>query len=447
VKGNTSGTTSVTVNNAGGAGGQTVDGITLIEVGGDSNGTFTLTNTVRGGAYVYSLGKADKNWVLTSLLSPLSEPDPKPDPGSNTVLPNTNDDPTPDPAPNTNDDPTPDPAPAPTPGLQDHAVRPEAASYATNLYAANTMFAMKLSDRLGAAAYSEAVKGEGKRAGSFWVRTAGGHTRHEMADGQTTTRGNWGLVQVGGDLISWPASGGQRFHAGLMAGYAHESSKTGSSVVNYQSKGKADGYAVGLYGTWMNSDPTGTGPYVDTWVQWQQFKNKVDSSDYEVEESYHTKGFTASVEAGYTFGLKDWTGPSGFDNSTRLRAEAQVIRMGVRGGDHLEQSTGTIVAGTGAGNVRTRLGLTAYHLFENAARGTAVKPYVTINWLHDTKSFGSVMNGVKDTITGSRNIGEVKLGVEGKVSKNVNLWGAAGYQQGSHGLRNLEALLGAKILF
>lgn len=166
----------------------------------------------------------------------------------------------------------------------------------------------------------------------------------------------------------------------------------------------------------------------------------------EVEESYHTKGFTASLEAGYTFGLKDWKGSNGFDNAARLRLEGQVIRMGVRGGDHLE-STGTLVQGTGAGNVRTRVGVTAYHLMANSAKGTAVKPYVSLNWYHDTKSFGSVMDGVKDKITGSRNFGEVKLGVEGKVTKNVNLWGAAGYQMGSHGLRNVEALIGAKILF
>lgn len=31
------------------------------------------------------------------------------------------------------------------------------------------------------------------------------------------------------------------------------------------------------------------------------------------------------------------------------------------------------------------------------------------------------MDGVTDKITGSRNFGEVKLGVEGKVTKNLNL--------------------------
>ena len=424
VKGNTSGSTTLKVNNVGGAGAQTTDGITLIEVDGTSDGTFTLSGTVRGGAYVYSLGKADKNWVLTSLLDPEPEPEPDPDPT-----------------------PTPEPTPAPDLDIEDHAVRPEAASYATNLYAANTMFAMKLSDRLGGAAFSESLKSGSKRAGSVWLRTAGGHTRRGMADGQTVTRGNYGLAQIGGDFITWPGAGGQRFHAGFMAGYAHERSKTGSSVVNYQSKGKTDGYSVGLYGTWMNSEPTGAGPYVDTWVQYQRYKNTVDSSDYEVEETYHTHGFTVSLEGGYTFRLGDWKGEKGYENATRLRLEGQVIRMGVRGGDHFERSTRTLVQGTGAGNVRTRLGLTAYHLFTNDTAGTAVKPYLTMNWYHDTKRFGAIMDGTRDTITGSRNFGEVKLGVEGRIRKNVNFWGAAGYQQGTHGFRKLEAQLGAKILF
>lgn len=48
---------------------------------------------------------------------------------------------------------------------------------------------------------------------------------------------------------------------------------------------------------------------------------------------------------------------------------------------------------------------------------------------------------------GTRNFGEVKFGIEGKVSKNVNLWGAALYQAGSHSYWNAGAFVGAKILF
>ena len=58
-----------------------------------------------------------------------------------------------------------------------------------------------------------------------------------------------------------------------------------------------------------------------------------------------------------------------------------------------------------------------------------------------------VYDGVKDRIEGTRNFGEVKFGIEGKVSKNVNLWGATLYQAGSHSYWNAGAFVGAKILF
>lgn len=372
-----------------------------------------MPRTLKSGAYIYSLRKAGSGWYLMNTVE-------TPETVSGTVIPGTSD-------------------------LSAHVIRPEIASYANNLYAANTMFAMKLSDRLGETAYSDAIKAAGKKAGSFWIRTAGGHTRNVMADGENTTRGNWGLVQLGGDLISWPTSGTHRMHVGLMAGYAHESNKTGSDTADYSSKGKVSGFSGGLYATWMNSNATGDGPYVDAWLQYQRFKNTTSVGNYAEEESYHSKGFTGSLEAGYTFALKDWQNGA-VSNATRLRLEGQVIRMGVRA-DNVIDSTGTLVQGTGAGNVRTRLGATLFHQFTNTAKGTAVKPYLTLNWVHDTKSFGTAMDGVHDTIDGGRNFGEVKLGVEGRITKNLNLWAYTGYQGGDHGYRNVEALVGVKALF
>ena len=171
----------------------------------------------------------------------------------------------------------------------------------------------------------------------------------------------------------------------------------------------------------------------------------MDPSNAE-EESYDSKGFTASLEAGYTFGLKDWVSNDGTKNAARLRLEAQVIRMGVRADQHLDAENYT-VSGTGAGNVRTRVGATVYHLFTNDGTSRAIKPFLSLNWYHDTKSFGVTYAGVHDRAVGNRNFGEVKVGLEGKLSKHVNLWGAAAYQQGSHSFRNLGAFIGAKVLF
>lgn len=414
VTGAATGATTINVTAFPSTGEPKADGVELVSVTGDSsNATFTMPRTLKSGAYIYSLRKAGSGWYLMNTVE-------TPETVSGTVIPGTSD-------------------------LSAHVIRPEIASYANNLYAANTMFAMKLSDRLGETAYSDAIKAAGKKAGSFWIRTAGGHTRNVMEDGENATRGNWGLVQLGGDLISWPTSGTHRMHVGLMAGYAHESNKTGSDTADYSSKGKVSGFSGGLYATWMNSNATGDGPYVDAWLQYQRFKNTTSVGNYAEEESYHSKGFTGSLEAGYTFALKDWQNGA-VSNATRLRLEGQVIRMGVRA-DNVIDSTGTLVQGTGAGNVRTRLGATLFHQFTNTAKGTAVKPYLTLNWVHDTKSFGTAMDGVHDTIDGGRNFGEVKLGVEGRITKNLNLWAYTGYQGGDHGYRNVEALVGVKALF
>ncbi len=88
INGDTSGTTNVGVNNVGGAGAQSNEGIRIIEVNGASNGYFSLIGdyTVGGkqavvaGAYAYQLYQGgtstptDGNWYLRSQLKP-TEPE------------------------------------------------------------------------------------------------------------------------------------------------------------------------------------------------------------------------------------------------------------------------------------------------------------------------------------------------------------------------------------
>jgi outer membrane autotransporter protein len=430
IKGDATGTATITFTKADGTGSKTIEGIKVVQVDGTSDAVFTKpdSNRLTAGAYIYDLKKVGKDWYLTSQRDPDA---PLP------VVPDTPD------TPDTPEQPDILPPTDPTDPTA-HIVKPELGSYAANMLAANTLFTMSLNDRLGETRYSDALKNQ-KHSGNIWIRTAGGKTHSKMFDDQLTNRGDWGLVQVGGDVVTWAGSGDHRFHAGLMMGYAHQSEKTRSSEVGVTSKGKVSGYSAGLYATYMNAAPVGTGPYVDTWLLWQKFKNKVDPSN-SVEESYDSKGWTGSIEAGYTFGLKDWVSADGTVNATRLQLQAQVIRMGVRADQHVDAENFT-VAGTGAGNVRTRVGATVYHLFTNEKTGRAIKPFIGLNWYHDTKNFGVVYDGVKDRIEGNRNFGEVKLGVEGKVTKHVNLWGAAAYQQGSHSFRNLGAFIGARVLF
>jgi autotransporter family porin len=441
VKGNATGTAQMTFTNVGGTGAQTVDGIRVAVVEGNSDLTITkpAKNFLRAGPYIYQLKQVQNSWYLTSqkqLVFPPFTGDVDPENPSA-------DDPSKGNTPEASD--LPDIIPA-TPGFANHVIRPELGAYANNALASNTLFSMSLEERLGEAKYADAMRGkDGEKSGSFWIRAHGGHTRNGMEDGVLTTRGNWGVMQVGGDVISWPTSGSHRFHAGLMAGYAHESSRTTSPDAGYSAKGKVSGYSVGLYGTWMNEKSDGTGPYADVWAQWQRFKNKVSASSPDTV-SYHAKGFTLSFEGGYAFGLKDWKSADGADNALRLQLQGQVIRMGVRD-DGVIDAYGTSIEGLGAGNVRTRLGAKLYYQKANGEKGTAFNPFLALNWYHDTKAFGARFDGIADRIDGGRNTGEVKLGLEAKLRKNVNLWGSVGYEAGSESYRNVEALVGAKILF
>ena len=102
----------------------------------------------------------------------------------------------------------------------------------------------------------------------------GGKNHTNMYDDQLTNRGTYGVVQVGGDLVTWPGSGDHRFHVGLMGGYAHQSTKTRSSDIGLTSKGKLSGYSAGFYATYMNDKPEATGPYADLWMIYQHFTDK-----------------------------------------------------------------------------------------------------------------------------------------------------------------------------
>ena len=159
VTGATSGSTAVHVLNLNGQGAPTVEGIKIVDIGGASNGAFTLeadyvlkgTPVVVAGAYGYALYKngistpTDGDWYLrSSLTTPPQAPDPTdPDP----------------PGPN----PTPDPDDQePSPLYQ--AGVPLYEAYAQALQGLDRLSTFK--QRTGSRVWGEgAVRGEG-----FWLR-------------------------------------------------------------------------------------------------------------------------------------------------------------------------------------------------------------------------------------------------------------------------------------
>lgn len=419
VDGDTRGSTAVAVNNAGGSGASTIDGIEVITVRGKSEGEFTQEGRIVAGAYEYHLARGDAensaNWYLRNTV--------KEDGGESGN------------------------GGGGTPGENDDDVvrvyRPEAGAYAANLAAANTLFSTRLHDRLGETHYTDAVTGE-QKVTSMWLRNTGGHTRFSDSSGQQKTQANRYVMQLGGDVAQWSSDGADRYHLGVMAGYANQHSSTQNRVSGQSAKGSIRGYSAGLYGTWLQDNAEKTGAYVDTWAQYSWFDNSVQG-DSLAPESYKSKGITASVESGYTWKL----GEKNARESYYVQPKAQVTWSGVKAGD-IREGNGTRVSGTGEGSVQTRLGVRAFikgHSAIDEGKDRTFQTFAEVNWIANTKPYGVKLNGVDVRQKGTRNLGELRLGVEGQLKPGVNLWGNVAQQMGGSGYSDTGAMVGLKVSF
>lgn len=420
VLGNTAGNAFVAVNNIGGTGAQTVEGIEIIEVAGNSDGTFEKAGRIVAGAYDYNVVQKGSNWYLTSFIP--APPDPEdPDPVDPII---------------------PEPEIPVAPPVTEQQYRPEAGSYLANNYAANTLFMTRLHDRLGETQYIDMLTGE-KKVTSMWMRNVGAHTRFKDGSGQLKTQSNSYVMQLGGDLAQWSSDGLDRWHIGAMAGYANSQNRTQSSLTGYHSRGQVTGYSVGLYGTWYANDADKTGTYVDTWMLYNWFDNKVMGQE-QATEKYKSSGITASVEAGYSFKLGE-----NERNSYWLQPKAQVVWMDVQADSHRE-ANGTRVKDNTDGNLMTRLGVKAFINGHNAiddGKSREFQPFVEANWIHNTQTTSVKMDDVSNDMRGTKNIGELKVGVEGQITPSLNVWSNVAQQIGDKGYSDTRGMLGVKYNF
>lgn len=411
ITGNTSGSSTLYVANENGSGAQTLEGIQLIEVDGTSGADFTLGNRVVAGAYDYSLSKGntsgsdDSGWYLTSYLAPQGASDPDDDV---------------------------------------RAIRPEAGSYVSNLQAANTMFSMNLHDRVGETQYIDPLTGE---TSSLWLRQSGGRNKSSLSDGQNKTAANRYVMQLGGDVIQLQGDAG-KLNAGIMGGYADQNSKTRSSRTGYRSEGAVDGYSAGVYATWYQAPKAKSGLYVDTWLQYAWFDNEVKGQDLS-PETYDSQGLMASAETGYDYQVTAWTSESGIQNSFWIQPHGQMIWSGVKADDHTE-SNGTKVTTTGQDNVQLRAGMKAYLNGKSAVNkdtGREFQPFIEANWIYNTHQYGASLGGTDDNVMGTRNAGELKAGLEGKISSGMSVWTNVAQVMGGKGYNDTQGTLGLRYQF
>ncbi|HDX2762328.1 TPA: autotransporter outer membrane beta-barrel domain-containing protein [Escherichia coli] len=419
VEGNTSGSTTVYVKNAGGSGAATLNGIELITVNGDESPADAFRQgdaRIAAGAFEYQLKQQGKNWYLTSYQS-VNEEDNSSEGNSESTE-------------------------TPTPVL-----RPEAGSYVANLAAANTLFVMRLNDRAGETRYIDPVT-EQERSSRLWLRQIGGHNAWRDSNGQLRTTSHRYVSQLGADLLTGGFTDSDSWRLGVMAGYARDYNSTHSSVSDYRSKGSVRGYSAGLYATWFADDISKKGAYIDAWAQYSWFKNSVKGDEL-AYESYSAKGATVSLEAGYGFALNKSFGLEAAKYTWIFQPQAQAIWMGVDHNAHTE-ANGSRIENDANNNIQTRLGFRSFIRTQeknSGPHGDDFEPFVEMNWIHNSKDFAVSMNGVKVEQDGARNLGEIKLGVNGNLNPAASVWGNVGVQPGDNGYNDTAVMVGLKYKF
>ncbi|WP_273393371.1 autotransporter outer membrane beta-barrel domain-containing protein [Actinobacillus porcinus] len=238
VTGDTHGSSIIAINNIGGRGAKTVNGIKLIEVQGESDATFELKEKISLGVYDYILEKVLKNWYLKS------------------------------------------------------TIKPESGLFVSNLWAANQLFDLNLADRIG----DPSLNGDDpvRRNLSVWVKARYDALKWRDEDNLFDNNVNTRSIQLGSDFGSWKDKYGNRWQIGVMGAYGTANASTTNTESDFSANGKLSGFNIGLYATVFGAQNW----YVDSWLAWNEFKGKILGED---PLSYALNGVTASLESGYSY--------------------------------------------------------------------------------------------------------------------------------------------------
>ncbi|MDR0182686.1 autotransporter outer membrane beta-barrel domain-containing protein [Lysobacter arvi] len=429
VHGNTTGSTAISVNNVGGAGALTSNGIQVVQVDGASDGTFALANRATAGAYEYLLYKGGKtnptdgDWYLRSEAAPVVPVDPvtpvDPAPPVDPVVPI-------DPIAPADQTPVEPEAPQPSAPLY----RPEPAAYLANQAAAVGMFEHSMHDRMGEANLGK--RGDDGRTSAAWVRVVRNQIDGTTGEGQLDAGTDASVLQIGGEIARW--NDDSRFHIGLMGGTGRANTEVASTLLDWRAKGKVIGYNLGVYGTWFANASDATGLYLDGWLQYGRYDNKVQG-DYLAEERYDASTWAGSIEAGYAIALNE-----GGKSRFFIEPQAQAIFTDYSMSRHVENN-GTRIDDVDAGGLTTRLGVRFYG-HAASAQANIVQPFVTVNWWHDDDRNRMSFNTTTLELELPRDRYEAKLGLQGQLGGGWTGWGNLGLVYGAGDYRDVTGQLG-----
>lgn len=318
----------------------------------------------------------------------------------------------------------------------------EKMGYISNLYMANNMFDLRFRNHVGEREYVDGITGE-KHITSLWTYAQNGFTDLRGGNGQIDSHSNWFTVQFGGDIIQWTNIGDHRgsFHLGLTAGRAQSKNNLTSNVTHYSADSKVEGWSYGIYATWAENEEMRRGLFVDASLLWNDMNGSIQSNGIEMTDEYKLRGIIASIDAGYAFEVAQLG-----DYAVLIEPQAQFTYQGVKAHDSLA-SNGANVS-SNHGNLRSRLGVRAALQNDYDKHALGAQMFAEASWINNTKDYKVKFNNEDEMTQDSvKNIGELKVGVEGYIIRNLYVWFNVAGQKGENNYKNVAMALGLQYYF
>ncbi|EGU9663141.1 autotransporter outer membrane beta-barrel domain-containing protein [Salmonella enterica] len=453
VTGDTAGSTTLHITNVNGLGAQTVNGIEVIEVGGQSDGDFTLyKGHVDINAWTYTLKQDGGDWYLRSESDDVPDdggdvtpPDDggdvtPPDDGGDVTPPDDGGDVTP---PDDGGDVTPpddggevtppddggDVTPpddggdiTPPDGGDATPVTPQyradIGAYLGNQWMARNLQMQTLYDREGSQ-YRSAD-------GSVWMRFKAGKAESQAVNGNVDIDSDYSQFQLGGDILTW-SDGAQSVTVGLMGSYINASTDStgnrGSDGSRFSANGSVDGYNLGLYATWFADAQSHRGAYIDSWYQYGAYNNSVDNDGLSASR-YDSAAHAVSLETGYRYDIT-----LSNRNTVSLTPQAQVTWQRYSA-DTVIDDGGTRISGQNDDSWTTRLGVRVDgKLYKESGR---IQPFMEVNWLHASDNASATFGDAKVSQDLPNDRAEVKVGIQANVSERLSVYAQAAGQKGKN---------------